>query len=133
VPDPGRLAPQERAYYHWLHGLVLATDGDGTAAAGELQRALEGGLRTENDQCLVHCLLAELALGQKRLPVAEQHLQAARALRHRPGVEPLLRQLEAQARGEPAEPTPASAPAGRGDELAAPGSTPDAGGEGPAE
>lgn len=96
VPDAARLTPQSRAYYHWLKGALSIHDGQLEAPKPELELAVQGQLRTENDRCLIYCQLTELALLTKEFPAAREYLQQAQALRHRPPVEGILQALEAR-------------------------------------
>ena len=96
IPDPSRLAAQDRAYYHWLRGLLLGNREELEASREQLEEAARGRLRTENDRCLIHCHLAHLTLQTGDRKAAEHHLEQARKLPHKPAVDGLIRQLETE-------------------------------------
>jgi ABC-type nickel/cobalt efflux system permease component RcnA len=90
---PNLLEPETIAYYHWLKGVVDVADARFAAAKVHLLVAASGSLRTENDRSLVHCLLAEVALQEKKEEEAKEHLHHARALQHHPNVERMITAL----------------------------------------
>lgn len=90
---PRLLSASSRAYYHWLKGVLEAADGRYQAARVHLLLAAVGALRTENDRCLVQCLLAELALQEGDRVIAGEHLRLANNLAHHANVAPLIRSL----------------------------------------
>ena len=87
------LSPRSLAYYHWLRGIVDVTDNRLAAARVHLLVAASGQLHTENDRCLVQCLLAEIAVKNGDHPAAKQHLQLAGNLAHYRSVGNILRDL----------------------------------------
>lgn len=93
VRDPGALTAQDRAYYHWLSG-ILASGTELSSARKSLEEALEGALRTQNDRSLAHCHLAIILAQQGEKDGARGHLSRARELGHRPEVAELIRQVE---------------------------------------
>lgn len=93
---PNMLSPENLAYYHWLKGVVDMADSRFAAAKVHLLVAASGGLRTENDRSLVHCLLGEVALQEEEPEVAREHLRHARALQHRPDVDRIIGSLSAR-------------------------------------
>ncbi len=96
IRNPDHLTRQDRAYYHLLQGLMLAQDGEIGAARAKLEAALEGPFRTQNDGSLAHYLLAEWSLLENDTASAREHLERARALRCRPEVGTLIRNLDEQ-------------------------------------
>lgn len=96
TPRPSLLAPRHRAYYHWVRGILLAHEGETGAAREELERALEGPLRSSSNQALLRAQLAELEIGAGRWRDAERHLRAAHGLRARPGVASIIEELVAE-------------------------------------
>ena len=93
VSDPARLSGQDRAYYHWLRGMLLARSGDVGEARDHLLLAASSALRTENDRALAHCQLAALAAQAEDTAAAKEHLQKARSLKHRPETRRLIEQV----------------------------------------
>ncbi len=92
------LSPVSRAYYHWLLGVAEAADGRLAAARVQLLVAVGGELRSSNDRCLIHCLLAELALQMEDEAEAREHLRIARSLEHHREVGGMLGALEQRLR-----------------------------------
>jgi hypothetical protein len=91
---PYSLGRQDRAYYDWLQGVILARDGRFDAARASLITAAGGPLRTSNARTLVHCHLADVALCVNDRPAAAEHIAQARCLDHRPEVDEMLSALE---------------------------------------
>lgn len=96
VKWPNYLNKEAFAYYHWLKGVVEVADNRLTAAKVHLLVAATGQLRTENDRCLVQCLLAEVALQTGDRSAAQEHLNLARKLEHHPNVDAIIRKLSAK-------------------------------------
>lgn len=96
---PNLLDAESLAYYHWLKGVVDVADNRFAAAKVHLLVASSGQLRTENDRSLVHCLLAEVALQERDIALARQHLHHARALQHHPEVDRMISNLTARLQG----------------------------------
>lgn len=90
---PSLLNAESLAYYHWLKGVIEMADGRFAAAKVHLLVAASGRLRTENDRSLVHCLLAEVALQESDKDAAREHLHHASALKHRPDLDRIIRNL----------------------------------------
>ncbi len=89
------LSPVSRAYYHWLLGVADAADGRLAAARVQLLVAVGSDhLRSSNDRCLIHCLLAELAIQQGVESEAQEHLRIARSLEHHREVAAMLNALQ---------------------------------------
>ncbi len=91
---PGALTPQNRAYFHWLHGVLAVSDLRFEDARQHLLEAAAGAIQTENDRSLIQCLLAEVALNLGDPRAARDHLQLARELQHPAGVDRMIAQLE---------------------------------------
>lgn len=91
---PRLLSAESTAYYHWLKGVVDVADERYAAAKVHLLVAINGELRTQNDRCLLHCLLAELALQEEDNATAREHLKHASALDHHPEVNRIIQSLE---------------------------------------
>lgn len=90
---PNLLDAESLAYYHWLKGVIEMADARFAAAKVHLLVAASGQLRTENDRALVHCLLAEVALQEDEIAVAQEHLHHARALQHHPEADRIIQNL----------------------------------------
>lgn len=106
VPWVRMLSPQNRAYYQWLKGAVLAADGALRAARKALLSAATGAIQTENDRSLIHCLLAEVSGRLGEQDAAHHHLQLARSLDHQPGVDAMIEAIAARL-GDNAKPVAA--------------------------
>ncbi len=94
VRTPERLAPQQRAYYHYYQGLLRADRGDPEGARRHFSAAATGRLRTRNDRSLAHLQLAALALDAGEQTLAREHLDQARAQAHKPEVAQAIASLE---------------------------------------
>ncbi len=108
---PGLLTPSKRAYYHWMEGVALASECRFPAAREQLLLAATGAIQTENDRCLIQCLLAEVAVQLEQWTAAAEHLRLARNLEHYPRIDAMIEGLEQRlrncmeavgTRGEPA-------------------------------
>jgi uncharacterized protein HemY len=93
---PQLLNKQSLAYYHWLKGVVDMSDGRFAAAKVHLLVAATGGLRTENDRSLVHCLLGEVAMQEGEAEMAREHLRHATALQHHAEVDRIIASLSSR-------------------------------------
>ncbi len=91
---PDMLNKQARAYYHWLRGVVSVTDNRLGEAKVHLLAAASGQLKTQNDRCLVECLLAEVEIESGDTGAAHKHLQLAKKLSHHENVNNIIVALE---------------------------------------
>ncbi len=90
------LSATARSYYHWLRGALEAADGRFAAARVHLLVAAAGQLRSRNDRALVHCLLAETALGEDDRDGARRQIELARGLSDNPGTDRMINALAAR-------------------------------------
>lgn len=90
---PQLLSAQSLAYYNWLKGVNEVADERYAAAKVHLLVAINGELKTQNDRCLLHCLLAEIALQEGEADTAREHLKHAAALEHHPEVNRIIQAL----------------------------------------
>jgi hypothetical protein len=91
---PQLLSAQSLAYYNWLKGVKEVADQRYAAAKVHLLVAINGELKTQNDRCLLHCLLAEIALQEGEGQTAREHLKHAVALEHHPEVNRIIQSLD---------------------------------------
>ncbi|MCA9258711.1 MAG: hypothetical protein KDA61_05910 [Planctomycetales bacterium] len=95
VRFPNLLNSQSRAYFYWIRGLIEAQYEDGLATAmSNLQAALDCGVRTSNDRCLLVATLADLTARANDVHEASRLLDEARGLPHSDGVDAYLDKLE---------------------------------------
>ncbi|MCW8917542.1 MAG: hypothetical protein OQL08_01820 [Gammaproteobacteria bacterium] len=90
---PQLLSPQSLAYYNWLKGVKEIAEQRYAAAKVHLLVAINGELKTQNDRCLLHCLLAEIALQEEEGDLAREHIKHATTLEHRPEVNRIIQSL----------------------------------------
>ena len=81
---PNLLNRESRAYLHWINGMLESMDEGRLAFAQEqLQLALDLGVRTSNDKCVLVASLAQLAAKSDDLAHARQLLEQAESIPHR--------------------------------------------------
>lgn len=90
IQFPNALNKEHLAYYHWIRGACMANQGNLEAAEKHFCAALEGKLRTPNDRAIVAISLAELALKQDQLDMANTYLQRAESEEHSQGAQSLI-------------------------------------------
>lgn len=95
---PGLLASHKRAYHHWMQGVVLASECRFPAAREQLLLAASGEIQTENDRCLIQCLLVEVALQLEEWSAAAEHLRLAGNLHHHPQIDAMIGALDQRLR-----------------------------------
>ena len=94
VRRPEWLRPQDRAYFEFLRGVLAMCHGDVGSARRHLAAADAARLRTDHIRCVLECHRADAALAAGERAAAAAHLAAARAIPHRPEVEPEIARLE---------------------------------------
>ena len=94
IKKPDRLRPSSKAYYHFLRGVILASDDNSKEAKKQFLLAVEGPLRTDNMRCaaLVNLWHACLELGQ--IGEAREYFEQANTTSHRPEMKQILEDLE---------------------------------------
>lgn len=96
IRRPGWLDRQSRAYYEWIRGTLALEAGNREDAVDRLRAALEGGLRTDHDRCVVACVLADTLLDLGGREEAAALLRRARALPHREELDPEIDRVESR-------------------------------------
>lgn len=94
VREPERLTDQNRAYYHWIRGMLALERGDLAPAREHLETAGRGKLRTANDRSIVACQTAEVCARLGDRAAAQVYLTNARAQPHKPQVDELIAKVE---------------------------------------
>ncbi|MEO1614357.1 MAG: hypothetical protein AAFV88_00820 [Planctomycetota bacterium] len=92
---PHLLNSQSRAYLNWIHGVLDSRHDDKLKSAEQhLQTALDLGVRTSNDRCVLVATLAAVAIRQNDRDGAKEKLAAAREIPHREGAARYIDQLQ---------------------------------------
>lgn len=91
---PRLLSRRKSAYQHWMLGVLDASECRFPAAREQLLLAAAGDIQTENDRCLIQCLLAEVALRLEDWAAAQEHLRLARNLDHHQQVDGMISTVE---------------------------------------
>ena len=92
---PHLLNTQSRAYLHWIKGSLEAGHKDRLASAEDnLLRALDLGVRTSHDRCVLVATIAEVAARRGDLARARKLLDDARGIPHREGASEYIDRLQ---------------------------------------
>jgi uncharacterized protein HemY len=94
INNPDRLGNQSKAYYYWIKGLLALNHGRHEEAKEFLERVEENHLRTANDQSILACLFAQVAIHAGDGDRARTCLKKARALPHKPEVDSIISHVE---------------------------------------
>lgn len=93
VRQPALLNMKSRTYYHWLMGVVDVADNNLLSAKMHLLVAASSPQLSENDRCLVQCMLAEVAIQSADWKVAREHLELASKLPHHDNIDHIINEL----------------------------------------
>lgn len=74
------LSPSYKGYYYWIKAYIETGEEDLSNAVNSYEKALEYGLRTNNDTAIVYLQLAMLASIGKKYKAAEKLLKKAKEL-----------------------------------------------------
>ncbi|SHJ85975.1 tetratricopeptide repeat protein [Paramaledivibacter caminithermalis] len=75
------LSPSYKGYYYWIKAYVETSEQNLSNAVICYEKALEHGLRTNNDTAIVYFQLAMLAMMGKKYGVAEELLEKSKELK----------------------------------------------------
>ncbi len=92
---PGLLMRRNRAYYHFVKGMILLQQKQLEAGAGHLEQAVRLGLQRPNDNALAYLNLAHIAYVQKDYTRSRKALESAKSFQ--PGdlmIQDKLKELE---------------------------------------
>lgn len=81
---PNLLTKDQKSYYYFAKGVIEYRDHNIDESFGHLSRALELGLRTENDTALALLKLADIELDRGNYAEAKKHLSSIASLAHKP-------------------------------------------------
>lgn len=87
---PEWLRPSNKAYYHFLSGVISILDKDFKKAKESFLLAVNGELKTNHLKCVTYCMLADTSLHLGELEEAKTFLQKARNTPHRDEIEPMF-------------------------------------------
>jgi len=93
INNPERLKPSAKAYYHFLRGVIFASDDDFNEAQEQFLLAAEGPLRTDNMKCAVFVNLSSVSLELGHFDEAKEYFEQANATPHRPEMNQVLEDL----------------------------------------
>lgn len=77
---PERLAKGVKGYYYLIWGYVNIYEKQYDTAVDNFNKTLEVGLKTKNDEAIVHFKLALIYMAINQVDLAEQYLQKAKEL-----------------------------------------------------
>jgi len=74
IKRPNNLSKQQKGYYHFTTGIIAAEKNELDFAKSELTKAIEIGLRANNDTSIVLLNLANIDYERKEFNSAEEYL-----------------------------------------------------------
>ncbi len=77
--NPAWLAPGPKAYYHFIRGMIALQRKALPESENHLQKALDRGLRTNNDNALAALNLAHICFYEKRWKDCAKYLEQSKA------------------------------------------------------
>lgn len=80
VKHPERMIKSQEAYYYFLSGLIESQKYNQSKAEKFFKRALEKGLRMQNDQAVAKLNLAGIALTRRNKNLAKRYIQETKKL-----------------------------------------------------
>jgi len=86
IYKPEWLAKGQKSYFHFTKGVIATQKDNLDLGFSELSKALELGLRTENDTSIVLLNLANIELERKNMSSARGFITKVRSLNLKPGV-----------------------------------------------
>lgn len=81
IKNPENLAKSQKNYYHFVQGFLASNKNEWNKSYLELNKALEIGLRTENDTSIALSHLAEIELQRKNYKEATAFINRVRELK----------------------------------------------------
>ncbi len=84
IKNPNYLVKSQRSYYHFTKGTLASHKGQWNESYSELTKALDLGLRTENDKSIVLLNLANVELKRHNLSQAKQFISEVRKIELNP-------------------------------------------------
>ena len=94
IKDPSQLNKKRRSYYYFTTGIIALEKKDFDKSQSDLNRALEIGLKTDNDTSIVLLNLANIELMRKDYNKATSYIESIRQLRLKPSVESETNRIE---------------------------------------
>lgn len=108
IRRPDLLRRVDRAHYEYIRGAIDLDEGNAAGAIAHLRSALDGGLHTSNNRCVVACMLAEASLGIGDREGAARYLEIARGLPHKEGLDSAIAAVVEKLATAAVVPTPLS-------------------------
>jgi hypothetical protein len=87
---PEWLRPSNKAYYHFLSGVISSLDKDFKKAKESFLLTVNGEPRTDHLKCVTYCLLADTSLHLGDLEEARTFLENAQKTPHRDEAKPMF-------------------------------------------
>jgi len=94
IKKPEWLNAENKAYYHWLNGVILSKDEKWKEAYSNFEIASKGPLRTENALSIVYVCLADTSVFLNDIVKAKEYLVKAKELNHNEGVKQGIEEVE---------------------------------------
>lgn len=98
VKAPEKVPGKLQGYYYFCQGYIHHHHQRQAEAATAFTKALDKGLRMENDQAVAHVSIAHYEASQGKKAQANKHLKAAKELKHNEAVDRAIQQVEQQLR-----------------------------------
>lgn len=96
ISAPEKLIKSQEAYYHYLNGLISMQQRGIGKSEKYFAKALQLGLRMEEDQAVAKLNLAGIYLSKRKKREAEQYLNQAKKLDKKKLLEDQIKMLRAQ-------------------------------------
>ena len=87
IKNPNTLSKSQKSYYHFTLGLLASNSQDWEKSYSELSKALDVGLRTENDTSIALLNLANVELERKNYGQANEFIKKTRKFNLKPLIE----------------------------------------------
>ena len=94
IKHPEKLTKGHKSYYYFATGFIALEKEEFEKSYSDLAKALEIGLRTENDKSIAFLNLAKIDFWRKDYNKATEHIKKARQLSSKPLVTSEINQLE---------------------------------------
>jgi tetratricopeptide (TPR) repeat protein len=94
ISKPDLLSKSQKGYYYWALGLIKLKDNDLYAAEEHIRKALDFGVRTENDIALLNLNLAQIFYQKEQFQEAYIYLNKTKDISHKSSVDVYILELE---------------------------------------
>ena len=94
ITKPDLLSKSQKGYYYWALGLIELKNNDLHLAEEYIKKALDFGVRTENDFAIINLNLAQIFYQQEQFHEAYMYLNMAKNISHKSNADEYILELE---------------------------------------